>query len=178
MKSIVFLFLVLAGEVFAQTAPVFKWQDFSIGKPALSLKVPMAPKPQNKNIPESVMQTIRTYDGYFIKDETRGLVITMMHVDYSADITADVGGAVQGTISQWKNSGAQVHIRMVSMDPLSGKSAIRQIGTFVQNGQENQFANVVVGEGSKLWQVIIIAKVGDADLRSVMDTMLSSLAFK
>jgi hypothetical protein len=177
MKYLVFLLLFLGGELSGQVAG-FSWQDFSLGTPALTFKVPFYPLPQEVSLPQSVADYIRQYDAFYIKEPERGIVVTIMHVIYNDDITADVNGAVQGTIAQWRANNAQVEIQAASLDPISGKNAVRQMGRFVQDGKENRFANVVVGEGSKLWQLIIIVKAGDPNLQKAMDTMLSSLAFK
>lgn len=177
MKYLIFLLFFFSGEITGQVAG-FSWQDFSLGTPALTFKVPFHPLPQNAALPQSVTEYIRQYDGYYIKEPDRGIVMTIMFVTYKDEITADVNGAVQGTIAQWRANNAQVEIQAASLDPISGKNAVRQMGRFVQDGKENRFANVVVGEGSKLWQVIIIVKAEDPNLQKAVDLILSSLAFK
>jgi hypothetical protein len=117
------------------------------------------------------------YDAAYLKDDAKGIVVTMMHLTYSDDVAADGNGAIEGTNGQWESTGTKVAILSTTEAKISGKKAIQQRGKLIQGGQENEYMDVVIVEGSKLWQVVVMVKANDASLKTIMQKITDSLSF-
>jgi hypothetical protein len=166
----------VSGDIFGQHRP-FAWQDFSMGSPALSYKMPGKPLPQGTKLPASVATYIKTYDGYYYEDRTRGIVMNMMFVQYTDTITADIANAAEGTFGQWRATGSIVDIQHKALLQISGRQSLVHAGFFQSGGQYNEFNSIVIGDGSKLWQVVVIIRAKDDDLKRTMKTIMDSMKF-
>lgn len=153
------------------------WIDFSLGSPALHIKLPGQPSLQKPNIPASVRAYFKQYDGYYLKDKPSGLVITLMAIRYNDDITADGRGALNGTNGQWEQTGMRVAILSTVDKKVSGKKAVYQRGSLIQGEKEHEFMDIVITEGSKMWQIIIMADKAKPDLRDYLQRITDSVTF-
>lgn len=177
MKFLIFFFCIVHGALFSQGI-TYPWQDFLLGSPALNVRLPDTPMPQSTRLPQSILEKIKRYDGYYIKNENQGIVITLSHVHYAGEITADIRGAVEGSIGQWKATGATVDIKSTLTGSVSGRNGMQVKGTFNADGQDRNFALMVIVEGPKMWQISVLVKANDPDLDQVMQTIIESLIFK
>jgi hypothetical protein len=176
MKVIHFLFLFLPAMAFGQTDNL-SWQYFSFGSPALKVTLPGKPQSQSSNLPQSVKNYIKRYDAFYTRDDARGIVVTMMHLTYTDDVVADPNGAIEGTNGQWESTGTRVAILNTTETKVSGKKSLQQRGKLIMGGQEHDYMDVVVVDGSRLWQVVVMVKTGDASLKSVMQKITDSISF-
>lgn len=175
MRFMIFLALLIPVSLCGQTAHT--WQDFSIGVPALNVKLPGKPVAQSNSLPQQVAGRIAKYEASYLKDDPAGLVVTIMHVVYADGVPADGNGAIEGTNGQWERSGMKVAIISTTDTRISGKTAIKQRGKLIIGGQEHDYMDTVVIEGSMLWQVIVMVKANDPDLKQVLQKITDSLTF-
>jgi hypothetical protein len=175
MRFFIILCILTPTLAFAQLDET--WIDFSIGSPALKLKLPGQPSPQNPSIPPSVRAYFKQYDAYYLKDKPRGLVITLMAIRYNDDITADGRGAINGTNGQWEQTGMQVAILSTVDKKVSGKNAVYQRGNLIQGEKQHEFMDIVITEGNKMWQIIIMADKKKPELRDDLQQIAESLTF-
>lgn len=153
------------------------WHAYSFGTPALRLSLPGKPAAQSATLPPAAMAFIQTYEASYINNPGKGYIVTMMHLTYTSDVTADGYGAIEGTNGQWEKVGNKVAILHTSETKVSGKKAILQRGKLIKGGEEHEYVDVVVLEHNKLWQVIVMVKAGNASLKTMMQKITDSMAF-
>lgn len=161
----------------AQSQGLDPWMDFSIGSPALHINLPAQPSPQKPAIPPSIRAYFKKYEGFYLKDKPSGLVVTMMAIDYNPDIPADGRGAINGTNGQWEQTGMRVAILSTVDKKVTGKKAVYQRGTLIHGEKEHEFMDIVITEGNKLWQVIIMADKAKPALKDYLQRITDSVKF-
>lgn len=175
MKIFLFFLCLVPGILVAQSKS-FAWQDFSFGSPDLHVKMPGMLTKQQAKLPPMAQQQVSLYEAYYLKDDPNGIVITVMHVLY-ASVVADATGAIEGTVGQWESTGTKVAILNTTDTKISGQKAIMQRGKLIIGGQEHDYMDVVVVNGARLWQVIVMTKANDALLKSVTQKITDSITF-
>jgi hypothetical protein len=153
------------------------WQNYALGSPALKVKLPGQPSPQEAKLPQQAMSYIKKYDASYLKDDANGIVVTMMYAWYANNVVADGLGAIDGTNNQWENTGTKVAIINTENVKISGKSAVKQMGKLIIGGQEHDYMDIVVVEGSMLWQIIVMVRANDTSLKAVMQKITDSITF-
>jgi hypothetical protein len=113
----------------------------------------------------------------YLKNVPEGHVTTMMYAEYAPDIVSDAKGALDGTNKQWESTGSKVTIIATQDIKVSGRAAIKQQGKLINGNEEHDFTDIVVVQGNKLWQVIIMTKASDPALQAISQKIASSLAF-
>jgi hypothetical protein len=176
MRVLLFVFCFVPALVFGQGA-TSAWQGYTIGTPPLALRLPGTPSPQEVDLPPHVINHIKKYIWAYLRDESNDYVITMMHVEYSNDVPADAKGAIEGTNGQWETTGSKVAVLSTTNNKISGKNAMQQRGKLIMGGQEHDYTDIVITEGSKLWQVIVMVRANDAALKTVMQKVVDSISF-
>lgn len=143
----------------------------------MKVLLPGEPTPQNPNLPKSVLDYIKKYEASFYEDG-HGLVVTIMHVVYAVDVVSDLSGALEGTNGQWQTTGSKVAILSTTHNRISGKSSIQQRGKLINGGDENDYMDIVIGEGPKLWQVIVMVPSKDTERLTTLQKIVDSITFK
>ncbi len=175
MKIFLFFLCLVPGILIGQPKSIV-WHDFSFGSPVLHVKMPGMLTKQQTKLPPQAQQQVSNYEAYYLKDDPNGIVITVMHILY-ASVVADAKGAIEGTVGQWESTGTKVAILNTTETKISGQKAIMQRGKLIIGGQEHDYMDVVVVNGARLWQVIIMTKANDASLKSVIQKLTDSIAF-
>lgn len=155
----------------------FAWTDFSFGAPACRLKMPGVPEPQKANLPAEVLKRIKRYDAFYIDNEFNGIIVTLTHVAYTDDVIANQKGAIDGTNAQWRATGATIDVHTTEAKVISGKSGTEQQGSYKMNGKDYEFYDLVVTEGPRMWQIIVIIRSGDVMLRQTLNHLKNSIQF-
>ncbi len=175
MKIFLCFLCLVPGIIVGQSKSV-TWQDFSFGSPALHVKMPGILTKQQTKLPPQAQEHVSNYEAYYLKDDPNGIVITVMHALYSK-VVADATGAIEGTVGQWEATGTKVAILSTTDTKISGHKAVAQRGKLIIGGQEHDYMDVVVVNGARLWQIIIMTKANDASLKSVMQRITDSITF-
>ena len=176
MRFILILFCFTSGLVTAQLTP-FTWKEFVVGSPAMSIIVPGVLMPQESELPQSVAAYMKKYEAYYLKDEPYGMVITLMHLTYAGETIADLVGAANGTLSQWEATGAKLEVQTFTKLLTDGRNSILQKALFTIDGKESIFTNLVIGEGSSMWQIVMIVPSKDETMGATMKRMYDSIRF-
>lgn len=176
MRVLLYLFVFLPGWITAQDNA--SWRPFVFGKPSLTVQLPGIPSLQKTNLPPDVKAFITDYEAFYLRDEPDGLVVTMMYAFYANDVVADAKGAVEGTNSQWQGTGSKVVVSSTTENKISNKSSVQQRGKLVQGGKEYDYMDIVVVEGSKLWQVIVMVESKQESLQQTLRKIIDSISFK
>ncbi len=173
------LFFILCSFPFLLTAQEnLPWQPFSFGTPVLSMQIPGLPARQNTNLTPDVKAFVKAYDAYYHQNADKGIVITMMHAFYENDVQADKMGAVEGTNNQWEATGSRVVISSTTENTISSRSAVQQSGILFSAGREYDFMDVVIVEGARIWQIIVMVASDDESLQPVLRKVINSVEFK
>jgi hypothetical protein len=159
-----------------QAQDAFQWTNFTFGQPALSVSIPGKVDEQNMNLPPDAKAFVETYEAYYHRNVDNGLVVTMMHAFYKDDVQADKHGALEGTNNQWEATGSRVVIMSTTENKMSSKSAVQQMGVLMNAGREYDFMDVVIVEGAKIWQVIVMIPSDDKSLQPVLRKIVDSIS--
>lgn len=173
----IILLLLCSGPFWVSAQQEFQWNKFSFGKPALTLSIPGAVEQQNTNLPADAKAFVEAYDAYYHKNGETGLVVTMMHAFYKNDVQADKLGAVEGTNNQWEATGSRVVILSTTENKISSKSAVQQRGMLMNGGREYDYMDVVMVDGARIWQVIVMIPSDDKSLQPVLQKIVDSIKF-
>ncbi len=176
MKYILIFLCATSGLLTAQQSP-FTWKEFVVGSPAMSIVVPGILIPQDAVIPENIAAYMKKYEAYYLKDDSHGMVITMMHLVYAGDIIADLVGAANGTLTQWENTGAKLEVQTFTKLLTDGRNSILQKGLFSIDGKQSIFTNLVIGDGASMWQIATIVPAKDETMAATMKRMYDSIRF-
>lgn len=175
MKVFLFFLCLVPGFIVGQSKAI-TWQDFSFGSPALKVKMPGVLTKQQTKLPPKAQEHVSNYEAYYLKDDANGIVITVMHILYAKEL-ADATGAIEGTNGQWESNGTRVAILSTNDIKISGQKAVSQRGKLIIGGQEHDYMDVVVVNGAKLWQVIVMTNAKDTSLKAVMQKITDSMTF-
>jgi hypothetical protein len=140
MRILIFL-CCLAPVFLSAQGSTTGWLDYSIGSPLLRMKLPGRPQAQEVNLPPGVLQRISKYEASYLKDDPKGVTMSIMHVVYAQDVAADKNGALEGTVGQWEATGSKVAILSTNQTEISGRSAVRQNGKLIMGGQEFDYTD-------------------------------------
>jgi hypothetical protein len=176
MRILLFLFCISSLAAASQESTP-AWQEATIGSPVLKLQLPGSPTPQDTKLPQTVRTHVKAYQSSYLKNVIEGLVVTMMYAEYAPDVVSDAKGAIEGTNSQWETTGVKVAVIGTQDIKVSGRSAIKQQGKLVIGSEEHNFTDIVIVQGNRLWQVIIMAKANNASLQSMSQKIAGSLTF-
>ena len=55
--------------------------------------------------------------------------------------------------------------------------SVTERGKLIMGGQEHDFTDIVITEGSKLWQVIVMARANNAEMKTLMQKVVDSITF-
>ena len=80
-------------------------------------------------------------------------------------------------LASGKLPGTKVAILSTTDTKISGHKAVTQRGKLIIGGQESDYMDVVIVDGARLWQVIVMTRANDASLKSVMQKITDSIAF-
>ena len=160
------------------SAQDFTWQEFSFGAPALTIQMPSKPLPQESQLPDNVLPYIRRYDAFYIQSKSKDMVIKLMHATYSDGITADMKGAANGTIDQWKKTGAGIELQAGYERKISSRNGWIQKGLYFMDGKEYAFTILTIADQDRLWSVSIIIDANNSTLQQAMRKILDSPYFK
>ncbi len=176
MRFLVVIICFVPAMLFGQISNLV-WQNYALGTPTVKVKLPGQPLPQEAKLPPQAASYIKEYDASYLKDDANGIVITMMYAWYANDVIADSHGALDGTNRQWESTGTRVAILNTDETKISGKSAVKQRGKLIIGGQEHEFMDIVIVEGSMLWQIIVMVRANDTSLKTVMQKITDSITF-
>jgi hypothetical protein len=169
--------VLMSGMIHGQYAP-FPWQKFSLGVPALKMDLPGKPVAQSATLPPHILKFVKRYEGFYIKDQVKGFVISLSFAQYADDVVADIPSAAQGTYEQWKATGATFNILSARAMEVTGRLGLINRGKYVLDGKQNEFANILISEGSMLWQIIVIYKSDDVALQAMLERIVDTVTYK
>ncbi len=175
MRILFFLFCLVPSWLSAQSD--VQWKKFNFGQPELSVLIPGETAAQNTNLPADAKAFVEAYEAFYHKNTETGVVVTMMYAHYKDDVLSDKHGAVEGTNNQWEATGSRVVILNTSENKISSKSAVQQRGLLLNSGREYDYMDVVIVEGSKIWQLIVMIPSDDQSLQPVMRKIIDSINF-
>lgn len=173
----IFILFICLSPLWLNAQEDFQWTNFSFGKPEVSLLIPGDVDEQNMNLPPDAKAFVDAYEAYYHRNTKNGVVVTMMHAYYKDDVQSDKHGALEGTNNQWEATGSRVVILSTTENKISSKSAVQQRGMLMNGGREYDFMDVVIAEGAKIWQVIVMIPSDDKSLQPVLRKIIDSIKF-
>ena len=151
-----------------------EWQRYSPGQSHLSLLLPGEPQLTPPESPESI-PNIKEASRYRYSLEAFSAEVS--HVLYREGTSADIWKAADGTASALSQSpGVTEYRNTVTAIKRSGRAGVFISGSFKRDGNKMQIEAVLLGEGSKLWQVIVTHPASDRNAERASRKVLGSIA--
>lgn len=158
--------------------PHFTWQDFSLGSPSLSIKLPGAAEPMETQIQPSMLDIIQAYYAYDYSDTTHGIFVMLIQTTYANHIHPDFAIIADQTIRDMTSHGAlNIHYKTQGTE-IEKKKGFRQQGTLEHHGDKMDFTTTVLLDGAHVWKVIVYARTGDAIAKHTAQIINTSMSFK
>ncbi len=151
-----------------------EWKVYSPGLSRLSLLLPGEPQPESFQATASG-PAIRQVDRYQVS--VKEFRVLMWDVSYQEGAPADLNQAAHDLLASALKELGQVTEYQETVTPTkrSGRSGMLINGTFKRKGEPRQFRALLLGEGPRLWQVVVIHPASDdvatTASRSIIDSI-------
>lgn len=184
-KPLLFILLAAAGAlsirlgihefIHKRKTPLFvaKWKTYSPGQTQLSLQLPGEPQPANDKALESnpAVERVERYQ-ITLKD----FRVAIWSTTYRAGTIADVRQAALDLASALKDSEEVTdYRRTMNVISHSGRSGMLVNGSFKNVGGQRLFRALLLGEGSKLWQVVVTYSDSDRTASNAALRIINSI---
>jgi hypothetical protein len=151
-----------------------EWKMYTPAGTRLSVTLPGEPQPESVGLPESVddaVKEVRRYR-YSVKDFQVGL----WDISYAEGAQTDIQRAAEGAAATLRGSkGVTDYKDKVTPLTRSNRSGVLITGTFKRDGEGMELGAILLGESSKLWQVIVTHPAKDHNGQIAMKKILDSL---
>lgn len=130
-----------------------EWKIYSPGQSRLSLLLPGAPQTVSVKTP-AADPAVRQVDRY--QTSVKEFRVAVWNISYHGEIPADLRKAAEGVAAALKESGEVIDYQETVIPTRRyGRSGMLVSGAFKRNGEERQFRALLLGEGDRLWQVVV-----------------------
>lgn len=159
------------------SSTVSQWKRFSPGGSQLSLMLPGELQSEIADVPETLRDKVKQISRYKYLDEQFQVAVwdTLYFDGVSTDIQQAAEGARQ-TIRQ--SEGVTEYQDNSTRIVRSGRSGLLIRGTFRRYGEELEIEAILLGDGPRLWQVIITHPASDSDARVASKRVLDSVSLE
>ena len=154
-----------------------EWRTYSPGGSQLSLSLPAEPQPMSVEIPEPERARIRQADRYqFALEKFR---VDIWNVLYADGVPTDIQQAAEGAAEGLRRSeGVTEYQDTKTLISRSGRKGMLVTGTFKRDGETMDLHAILLGDGPKLWQVIITHPASDPNGSVAARRILQSVEVK
>ncbi|HKP12213.1 MAG TPA: hypothetical protein VJZ91_08895, partial [Blastocatellia bacterium] len=154
-----------------------EWRKYSPGGSQLSLSLPAEPQPVGVEPPESERAKIRQADRYeFAIEKFR---VDTWSVIYADGVPTDIQQAAEGATEGLRQSEGVTEFQDTkTLISRSGKKGVLVTGTFKRAGETVDLHAILLGDGPKLWQVIITHPASDPNGSIAARRILQSVEIK
>ena len=154
-----------------------EWRTYSPGGSQLSLSLPAEPQPVGAEIPDSDRAKIRQADRYqFALERFR---VDIWNVLYADGVPTDIQQAAEGAIEGLRQSEGVTEFQdSKTLISRSGKKGMLVTGTFKRADETVDLHAILLGDGPKLWQVIITHPASDQNGSVAARRILQSIEIK
>lgn len=153
------------------------WKRYSPGGSQLSLFLPGEPQSEDVHVPETLKSNVKQISRYTYSDEK--FQAAVWDISYFDGVSADIQQAAEGarqTIMQ--SEGVTEYQDSSTPASRSGRSGLLIKGTFKRHEQKMELEALLLGDGPRLWQVIVTHQVSDPDARLASKRILDSVSFE
>lgn len=137
-----------------------EWRRYSPGSSQLSLMLPAEPQSQSAEVPQSAAEAISQVNRY-------GLAVGPFKVDmwglsYKEGLPTSIEQAASGVVEALRQSeGVTEYQDTKTPIDRSGRKGVLVKGRFKRRGEKMELEAVLIGDGPKLWKVIITHPASD-----------------
>ena len=140
----------------------------------LSLELPGELQREDAPTPESSRRTIKEATRY--KHSSGAFEVAVWDITYLEGVPTDLRRAAEGAASTLKESGGITDYQdTVTPATCSGQPCLRMSATFKRYGISSRLEAILIGQGSKLWQVIATFQASAADAPFAVQRVLDSV---
>lgn len=168
--------IVLCCSICSALATQDTWGRYFIGSSNASVELPKQPIAASVPLAESVRSQIAHLDASRV--DAGDIVVLLTYSEYKQKAT-NLDGSVSGAIAQIKASGTKTGIKSSSGKlRVSGKDARMLKLSFQSAGKLVSYSQLFIGDGKKLWQVVVGYPASSKSGAGTAQRILSSVQFK
>jgi hypothetical protein len=154
-----------------------EWRRYSPGGSQLSLMLPGEPQLENVDAPTNLQDKVKQITRY--KWSSGDLQIAVWDITYFDGVSTDIHQAAEGAGQALRQSEGVTEYRE-NRTPIgrSGRSGLLINGAFKRYDKEMELEAILLGDGPRLWQVIVTHPASDADMRAASRSVLDSVSLE
>jgi len=153
------------------------WKRYSPGGSRLSLALPGEPQSENVNVPETLRAKVKQISRYKYSDEQ--LQVAVWDTLYFDEVSTDIQQATEGARQTMRHSeGVTEYTDSSTPIARSGRSGLLVTGTFKRYGEAMEIEAILLGDGPRLWQVIVTHPASGHDLTAESKRILDSVSLE
>ncbi|HKQ05629.1 MAG TPA: hypothetical protein VJ464_10885 [Blastocatellia bacterium] len=151
-----------------------EWRRYSPGSSQLSLMLPAEPQSQSAEVPESADEAISRVNRCGLA--VGPFKVDMWDISYKEGLPTSIEQAASGAVEALRQS-EEVTEYQDTKTPIdrSGRKGVLVKGRFKRRGEKMELEAVLIGDGPKLWQVIIIHPASDRNGVIASQRILNSI---
>lgn len=151
-----------------------EWQRFTLADSRLSVTLPGEPQPESVTLPQSADSAIKEVHRYTYSLED--FQVGLWDISYIEGAQTDIRRAAEGAATTLRGSkGVTEYSDKVTPIKRSNRSGVFITGNFKRDGEGMELGAILLGEGPKLWQVVITHPAKDRNGNFAMKKVLDSL---
>lgn len=156
------------------TTATSEWKTYHPGESQLSLSLPGEPQAEHADVPDSIRANVKQVNRY--KYARREFHVAVWDISYVDGVPVDIQKAADGAVSALKQSGSATEYQD-NITPItrSGRSGLLVRASYKRYGERTLIDALLLGDGTKLWQVIITHPASDDNGRIASNTILDSV---
>ncbi len=161
-----------AGGLGAQSV----WKRYFIGTSGASVELPKQPQSADVRLSDSIRSQLAQLDASRV--DAGDLVVLLTFSVYKSKAT-NLDGSVSGAIAQMKRGPNRTGLTASSSKlKVAGKDARLLKLKFVSSGKPISYAQLFVGDGKKLWQVVVGYPASNKSGPAVVARIFGSIKFQ
>ena len=154
--------------------PTSEWRRYSPGNSIFSLLLPGEPQTESVKVPEPVRAKVKQIDRF--KLSAGEFQVAVWATYYVEGMSADIRQAADSAVSSFRESpGITDYIGNTNEITRSGRSGMLVTGTFKRRGERMAIEAILLGDGPRLWQVIVTCPASDRDASTASRRVLDSV---
>lgn len=154
------------------------WNNYTIGtsEPYLYISLPAKPQSKTIDLPKVAQNTIQKVEHYQCKSDSAGIDVLIQTALYKDNIIPNLDSAVEGILSQAKNSKGVSNLRYkVSSTTVSGRKGKLLTVSAIQDQAELEMKFLIVADNLRSWLVMVEYRAFNKAGREAAERVINSV---
>lgn len=154
--------------------PALEWQRYSPGNSTFSLLLPGEPQSESVELPEPLRAKVKQSNRFRLS--VGSLQVSVWSTTFLNEVPADIQKAAEGAVLSLRASpGVTGYVGHTTELTRSARPGMRITGTYERYSEKMAIEAMLLGDGPKLWQVIITYPTSERDAYTASKRVLDSV---